>query len=225
MNHVLWKAPPRGTSRVCPAPLSVNAEPELGTLHQQAPNSHAEETTRLINGIDAPSAETPPRPPQGRTPHSRTSSPQDSLNQGNATDNAKATPLRGCRDALLGVAVGQECGGRSRGPWAGGAAPSPRSQREGGAQPAAVPPPARAPGLSHPARDAPPAPSHMTPPPPQTFSSPSCRGSEGMENGGLGAEFPARAAAAAVPAAGGARPARRHDALGAHQAGGEVRRG
>lgn len=65
----------------------------------------------------------------------------------------------------------------------------------------------------------------MTPPPPQTFSSPSCRGPKGMENGGLGAEFPARAAAAAVPAAWGARPARRHDALGAHQARGEIRRG
>lgn len=70
------------------------------------------------------------------------------------------------------------------------------------ARPVRVPPLAGAPGLSHPARDAPPAPSHMTPPPPQTFSSPSCRGSKGMENGGLGAEFPARpaAAAAALPA-------------------------
>lgn len=50
-----------------------------------------------------------------------------------------------------------------------------------GVQPAAVPPLAGAPGLSHPARDAPPAPSHMTPPPLQTFSSPSCRGSEGWK--------------------------------------------
>lgn len=196
-------------------------------ISRRLSNPRAEQTTRFINCLDAPSAETPPQPPQGRTPHSRTSSPQDSLNQGNATDNEKATPLRGCRDALSGLSVGQECGDQSWGPWAGGAAPGPGSQREGGAQPAAVPPPARAPGLSHPARDAPPAPSHMTPPPPQTFSSPSCRGSEGMENGGLGAEFPARpaAAAAAVPAAWGAGPARRHDALGAHQAGGEVRRG
>lgn len=96
--------------------------------------------------------------------------------------------------------------------------------RLGGLQRAAVPPLAGAPGLSHPARDAPPAPSHMTPPPPQTFSSPSCRGGEGMEDGGLGAEFPARAAAEAAVAPGGCGR-RHHDALGPHQARGEVRRG
>lgn len=44
-----------------------------------------------------------------------------------------------------------------------------------------------------------------------------------MENGGLGAEFPARPAAAA--ALGGADPAWHHDALGAHEARGEIRRG
>jgi hypothetical protein len=44
-----------------------------------------------------------------------------------------------------------------------------------------------------------------------------------MENGGLGADFPAGPAAAA--ALGGAGPAPHHDALGAHQEGGEVRRG
>lgn len=99
-------------------------------------------------------------------------------------------------------AQGEGRGGRP----AGGARESQAAARGAGRRgrahrPRAGPPLAGAPGLSHPARDAPPAPSHMTPPPPQTFSSPSCRGSQGMENGGLGAEFPARAAAAAVLAA------------------------
>lgn len=47
-----------------------------------------------------------------------------------------------------------------------------------------------------------------------------------MEDGGLGAQFPARAAAAAAAAAAPVGCGQRHhDALGPHQTRGEVRRG
>lgn len=186
---------------------------------------------------------TPPREPpglsgprtllQGRKPSGR----HDIIRRGSDPGAAQTTRLKNrrewplpCAGAPLGRPRAGQPGGRAgtreaeRGRGPGAARPGSERARAG-AVPAAVPPLAGAPGLSHPARDAPPAPSHMTPPPPQTFSSPSCRGSKGMENGGLGAEFPGGAAAAAIAAARGAGARGRHDALGAHQAGGEVRRG
>lgn len=191
MSHVLGKAPPRGPPRCALPGLSWEAGRVSGITSRaplQAPRP----------GNHTPASESPRTPPPHPPPGlSRSLAvghpvPKGSLNGGADTSTKKATPFWGCPWAPpVEDGVGARGSpGRRPGSEAGVGA-------EGGAQPGAVPPPASRALPAFPVR-----PRRSARPVPHdtasatNFSSPSCRPT-GMENGRLGAEFPARAAAAA----------------------------
>lgn len=137
-----------GNPGVCSAPGGLST-PRRNPSPRSEPR--AVHTPSFIRVIESPSPPPPGAPPSRR-----------------GTAGGPGTPRRGSgrRPAVLS-------GGRGASGWPRGRQAAARGAgRRGSAhRPRGGPPPAGAPGLSHPARDAPPAPSHMTPPPPQTFSS------------------------------------------------------